>query len=100
MLGLNVVLDFLPMSVPALLKVFGRKVTTVGVLRTAVKSANVTAKERVLLKEAEETVGKGGKATTEQLEAVSAVLKRMPEEFPPMESILNADGSGFLYNEL
>jgi hypothetical protein len=100
LLGLNVVLDFLPMSVSAVLKVFEQRVTAVRMLSKAVESANVTAEERVLLKEAEEVIRKGGKATTEQLETFSAVLKRMPEEFPPIESILNADSSGFLYNEL
>ncbi|KAJ5101579.1 hypothetical protein NUU61_003801 [Penicillium alfredii] len=100
LLGLNVILDFLPMSLLAVLKVFKRKVTVILKLRKIVKAANVTVEERVILKEAEKLIRRGGKATKEQLEALSNIFKRMPNEYPPIELLLNANESGFLRADL
>lgn len=88
LLGLSAILVFLPISIPAILKVFKRKVNVANTLRKAVQTAKITSEERALLKEAEETITKGGKATKEQLEALSNILKRMPNEYPPIELLL------------
>lgn len=99
-LGLGIIMDFGPMSGSALLRVFRRKIISATAVKAAIATGKITTKEQALLKEAEKLIQKGGKATAEQIEAAVNVSKQMPEAHVTIESILNADATGFTHSEL
>ncbi|PVH68744.1 hypothetical protein DL98DRAFT_542176 [Cadophora sp. DSE1049] len=92
---LGIFVDIGPFSPLALLRMFGRKIRDAIRLRNAIKAAGITPAERTIIKEAVEKLKKGAELTKQQVEVVTDVVKKLPDEPSSVEMLLNAEETGF-----
>lgn len=87
-------------SASILRRSFGRRAEKAASLLDKIKKAGINSEDAKLIRETEKRIKKGLAATSQQIEELGRIYKKIKSDPPTIDQLLNVDGTGFMHTEL